>query len=233
MANRGGLSAVLAFAAVFGTCRVLCANSLSPYVWFLPGMAAVSLVYAFPASLLVAVLERPFLSAAGIRRRPLALSLQANFVSTLAGILLLPIAFPAIYTIGILWCLVAVGVSCVVEIWYLRRFSHQPFRAAWIVAGNSLSSFALLLVPLVAQAAKQCDPGLVWSLAPYSSPLAIGSLAVSLAVFLASFAWPVGRGAQEAPHRADDSTGANENESPVDVSLAPPRESPVDAAGGC
>ena len=184
-------TAIAALAITLGVCRVAHANSLSPYVYFWPGIISINLVYAFPASLLAAVIERPFLTAAGIKRRPLVLSLRANFVSTIAGILLIPIGYPALYTIGPLWCLAAFGASCVVEIYCLRRFSCQTFTWGWAVGGNAVSSAVLMILPPIAIAIRQYNSQLAWSLASHETWMAMSSLGVSIALFLASFALPV------------------------------------------
>ena len=178
-------------AATLGVCRVAHANSLSPYVYFWPGIISITLVYAFPASLLAAFLERPFLTNAGINHRPLVLSLRANFLSTIAGILLIPIGYPALYTIGPLWCIVAFGVSCAVEIFYLRRYSHQSFTWGWAVGGNAISSAVLMILPPIAIAIRQNNYQLAWSLERHQVWLAWSSLGVSVALFLASFAWSI------------------------------------------
>jgi hypothetical protein len=68
---------------VLGLCTVAKANGISPYVYFWPGFITITIVFAFPASVLAAFIERPFYSAAGLQRRPLPLSLRANFLSTL------------------------------------------------------------------------------------------------------------------------------------------------------
>ena len=184
-------TAFAVLAITLGVCRVAHANSLSPYVYFWPGIISITLVYAFPASLLAAFIERPFLTAAGIKRRPLVLSLRANFLSTIAGILLIPIGYPALYTIGPLWCIAAFGVSCAVEIFYLRRFSHQSFTWGWAAGGNALSSAALMILPPIAIAIRQNNYQLAWSLEPHQAWMAWSALGVSVALFLASFTWPV------------------------------------------
>ncbi|MBW3540082.1 MAG: hypothetical protein KY476_07425 [Planctomycetes bacterium] len=203
MIARHSLIALSAFAITLCVCRVAHANSLSPYVYFWPGIVSITLVYAFPASLLAAFLERPFLTAAGIKRRPLVLSLRANFLSTIAGILLIPIGDPALYTIGPLWCIVAFGVSCAVEIFYLRRFSHQSFTWGRVAGGNAVSSAVLMILPPIAIAIRQSNYRLAWSLEPHQAWLAWSSLAVSVALFLASFAWPSVAKSETAPIDSD------------------------------
>ncbi len=173
------------------TCRVAHANSLSPYVYFWPGVVSLTLVYAFPASLLVAFIERPFLAAAGIRRRPLVLSLRANFLSTIAGILLIPIGYPALYTIGPLWSVIAFAVSCTIEVSYLRRRSEQAFSRGWVIGGNAVSSAILLLLPLIAIAIEQNNRQWAWFLESHMLWLNMLAVGISVAVFLGSFALPV------------------------------------------
>jgi hypothetical protein len=180
-------------AVVMGVCRVACANSISPYVWFWPGVVSIYLAYAFPASLLAAFVERPFLTAGGIDRRALVVSLRANFLSAVIGLLLFPIGEPALYAIGPLWCLMAFGISCIVEIVYVRRFSEE-FRWGWAVGGNAASSFLLMIIPPFTLALKQSHPELAWSLKPYEMSMVWWSLGLSVGVFLLSFAWPVPRG---------------------------------------
>ncbi len=193
------LTVVSALGISLAVCNVAYANSLSPYVYFWPGIISITVAYAFPASLLAAFLERPFLSAAGIRRRPLILSLRANFVSTVAGLLLIPVGYPALLTIGPLWCVVAFGVSCAVEIYYLRRYSHQAFTSGWLLGGNAVSSVVLMALPPVAIIIRQNNLQLVWSLEPYLRWLALLTLIVSLTLFLGSFVWPVAAKSETTP----------------------------------
>jgi hypothetical protein len=183
-------TAFAALAITLGFCSVAHANTIAPYVYFWPGIISVMLVYAFPASLLAAFIERPFLTAAGIKRRPLVLSLRANFVS-IVGILLIPIGLPALYTIGPFWCLVAFSVSCIVEIFYLRRFSHQLVTWGWVVAGNVISSAALMTLPPIAFAIKQYNYQLASSIEPHQVWMTLSSIGVSVFLFLASFAMRV------------------------------------------
>ena len=204
MTLRRWFTAFVTAGATLGMCRIAYANSISPYVWFWPGVVSITLIYAFPASLLAAFVERPFLTAGGIKHRPLVLSLRANFLSTLVGLLLIPIGWPALYTIGPLWCVVAFGVSCAVEVFYLRRFSHQAFRWGWAVGANVVSSIILIMLPPVALTIKQNYYRLAWSLEPHEMWLTWSSLAVSITAFVASFALPVRREAIEPSPDSDD-----------------------------
>ena len=162
------------------------ANSLSPYVWFWPGIITVGLGYAFPASLLAAFLERPFVTLAGIRQHSLVVSLRANFLSTLVGILLTPIGYPALYVIGPLWCLVAFAISCVIETCYLRRFRAE-LRVGWIVAGNAVSSGFLMAIPPIAFELGTHHYSLVLFLKPHQIWLEGTTSLASLVFFVMSF----------------------------------------------
>ncbi|NOX54517.1 MAG: hypothetical protein GXP27_08775 [Planctomycetes bacterium] len=194
--------------------RVAYANTLSPYVWFWPGVVSIVLPYTFPASLLAALIERPFLTAGRISEHALLVSLRANLLITLVGLLLIPIGWPALYTLGPLWCGIAFAVSCGVELFYIRRFVG-PFSWGMMIAANIVSSVTLMVLPPIALALKQYDPTWAWSLAPYERPLAVWSSIVSVGIFLVSFAWPghegkscaVCQGAQQDDDVPDDGNG--------------------------
>ena len=80
--------------------------------------------------------------------------------------LLFPIGYPAIYAIGPFWCLIAFGISCIVEIGYLYRFA-DPFAWGWVVGGNVLSNIVLMALPPVALLIKQTHYQLAQSLEPH------------------------------------------------------------------
>ena len=77
--NRHWMTAIITVAIMLMCCGVAEANSISSYVWFWPGVISITIVYALPASVLAAFLERPFLTAAGIECGALILSLRATF----------------------------------------------------------------------------------------------------------------------------------------------------------
>lgn len=56
----------------------LFANTIAPTAYFWHGVLPLTLGMALPASVLAAVLERPFVTAAGVRDHALWFSLQAN-----------------------------------------------------------------------------------------------------------------------------------------------------------
>src|SRR6266511_900444 len=124
------------------------ANSIAPTAYFWPGLLPLSVGLALPASVLAAFLERPSVTRAGVREHSLRYSLQANFISLVIGYVTLPVGIYAIYTIGPLWSLIAVGISVVTEGWYYQWASKNAgLRWGWVVWGNLFSSVLLLLIP--------------------------------------------------------------------------------------
>jgi len=201
MRIRRKLGLVAFVLAVLGICQIARADSISPYALFWPGLIFLNLPYAFPASLLAAFVERPFFSAAGITTRPLVLSLRANFLSLLAGLLLIPIGFPALYVIGPFWCLFAFTLSCFIEIRYVRRY--VPSAKRWlIILANAASSLLLIFVPLLAEFVKNAHPLWGWLLRPFEVSMFVAVSIASLVVFLLRFLWPVKRPADLAATRA-------------------------------
>ena len=174
--------------AVLGLCDIAQANSISPYVYFWPGVISITVIYAFPASVLAALLERPFLTIAGIKNRTLVWSLRANFYSTLVGLLLIPLGSQALYTIGVLWCVIAFGVSCLTEVTYLRLRAHQQFAWRWVVGGNAVSSLVLMVVPPFVLWIKQHNQHLVELVGQHQTWF--GGLACVLSVLVFGLAEP-------------------------------------------
>jgi hypothetical protein len=170
--------------------RIAYANSLSPYVYFWPGVIWTAIEYAFPASILAAFIERPFYTRSGITGSTLWYSLQANFVSTIVGILLIPIGYPALYTLGPLWSVVAFGISCLVEFAYLSWKTGEPPSIRWFVAGNATSALVLVLIPPVAIHLRETYYDATSTLDPYSASMMWSATIGSLVLFLASFLIP-------------------------------------------
>jgi hypothetical protein len=189
MTHKRSTTVFLFLLAVLGLCDIAQANSISPYVYFWPGVISITVIYAFPASVLAAFLERPFLTAAGIKRRTLVLSLRANFYSTLVGVLLIPVGYQALYTIGVLWCVLAFGVSCITEVYYLRRCAHQQFTWRWVVGGNAASSLVLMGVPPIVLWIKHHNQQLVQLIEQYQTWMGWLACGAAVVVFVASLVW--------------------------------------------
>jgi hypothetical protein len=180
------LAVLGAIAVVFGLPQVAYADSISPYVWFWPGIVSITLIYAFPASLLAAFVERPFITWAGFKQRALVLSLRANFLSTVVGILFIPLGEPLLYALGPLWCVIAFVISCLVEVVYLRRFNRNLLKGH-IVVGNTVSSGLLMILPPIAVVVRTKCPLLAQLTEHHEVWLGWSASLVSLALFLASF----------------------------------------------
>jgi len=189
------------------------ANSIAPTFYFWPGVLPLMLGLALPASVLAAVLERPFVSRAGVTEYAFWYSMQANFISLVLGYLTLPVGVEAVYTIGPFWSLIAVAMSVVSEGWYYRWRAIKGqgrLRWGWIVAGNGFSSFVLLFLPPVALAIKEAQPQLVWDLKPYQGGLFWGSVSGSVVVFVGSFFAPGLQGRFRAlPNKVQHLNGAS------------------------
>jgi fucose 4-O-acetylase-like acetyltransferase len=183
MAVRRWFMSFLATSIVLGASGVAYADAISPYAFFWSGVGTINPILAFPASLLAAFVERPFLTAAGLEGRALVLSLRANFLSAIVGIVLIPVAIPALYVLGPFWYLAAFVTSVVVEGEYLRRFDARLGLPVAFVSSVLLLGIepAATVIDANYEAADQL-------MAPHGLWLTCVSLVVSLAVFLSSFA---------------------------------------------
>ncbi len=126
------------------------ANALTSGSYFWPNYALLMPAIPLVATVLAAVLERPFVVRAGVREHALSYALRANFLSLAAGYLLLPLGFDRIARAGLPWLLVDLGVSVVCEGWYYQRRALRgtaELRWGWVVLGNAVSTTVLLLVP--------------------------------------------------------------------------------------
>lgn len=206
MQNRGLIS-LAAFTLTLCFCNVAYANAVSPYVYFWPGYLSVAILFAFPASLLAAFIERPFLSSAGVTHNPLVYSLRANFVSTIVGLLLIPISMFAMYTpgVGILWPLFVFGVSCFVEIRVLHSQTKKKLSTRILITGNAVSAFALMLLPATANNIDVRNTQRVEFLIESTQWMAWTTSSISLLVFLVSLGWETRDKASAGPVENQDS----------------------------
>jgi hypothetical protein len=178
----------LAVALVFAFASPVLANSIAPTVYFWPGVLPLTLGLAVPASVLAAFLERPFVTAAGVRSSALRHSLRANAISLVVGYLTLPIGLPALYTVGpIWWSVAAVALSVLSEGWYLSSRANSPFRWGPVVWGNLFSSVVLLSLPYAATENNNASPELVWHLEPHHTWMCWGSVVGGILMFVGSF----------------------------------------------
>ena len=123
---------------------------------FVASLPPSQLLWAIPATLLAAVLERPFVSRAGVQRRPSVYSLQANLLSSLICFVALstvpvrssaarPTAGTAAAAV-IFVTIVSVAVLSASEGGYYESVSatdESPLRWRWVLLGNVFSTFVL------------------------------------------------------------------------------------------
>lgn len=152
MATPSAHSAELALGTV-----ALFADSSAPVAFFLRGFHFFTLACALQGTVLAAVLERPFVSKAGITEHAIWYSLQANLVSGLIGLVCAPVAITAVLEVPLLWpftAIVAVIISTYSEGTYYRWFAleqGQSLQWGWIAFANFFSSFVLFMfAPLLA-----------------------------------------------------------------------------------
>jgi hypothetical protein len=182
---------------LIGATSIASANTISPTLVTIPGMGVLGLHVAFTLSILAAFVERPFVSRAGVTRFALCASLQANFLSTLIGLLFLPVAVFAVYAFEpsfpyllFVWWAVAVWLSYRYEFyWYRRRFGGPGITLlrgpiAW---GNIISNALFLAILVVTE--EPTHDRLRWlrSLEPW---LTIATSVACGAVYLAAFLIP-------------------------------------------
>jgi hypothetical protein len=168
------------------------ANAIAPTAYFFPGVLPLMLGLALPATVLAAIIERPFVTRAGVSRHALWYSLQANFLSLLIGYATMPCAVQAIFDIGPLWSLIAIIISIVSEgVYYQQRWvPGEELKWGWVAVANIVSSVVLLLLPSIALSIKSGQPDLERVLDPYQEVLFWGSVVGSVLIFVLSFFMP-------------------------------------------
>jgi hypothetical protein len=204
---------LLLVVASLGVCGVAQANSMSPFVLFWPGILHTSLVYSLPATILVAIIERDYFRRTDDRRGSLILSLRANFLSTLVGILLVPASVVAIYSpICLLLPFAAFAISCCVEIGYLRAFIDRAIPASPLVFANAVSTAVLAFVPSIAEVSGELRPEWGWWMWDRWNSLFMATSFASAAVLVGAWIVPYRRRVQDSSPDAERS-GASEAES--------------------
>lgn len=177
-------------------CQFAYANGIASYVFFWPGLIFINVYYAFPASILASILERPFLTLSGIKQHTLIYSLQANFVSMLIGILLAPAGMFFLFIVGPFYLIFVVTVSHLVEMKYYRS-KNLRFRSEIALLGNILSCFILFFLPLFATEFRESHRYLALRLSYHSTWMNSTAFIISALVFLYSFRYLPAKQAKE------------------------------------
>jgi hypothetical protein len=173
----------------------LLANSLASWVWIWPGVVSIEPLFGLLPTILVAFIERPFVTKAGVTRRPLLKSIRANLITLIAGI---PIA-GGIWAVksesGLyLFACVAVSITIAIELWYFQRVAKREsftLRWQWIVLGNVLSNMLLLGIAITVRTLQVRWPELAYGLVPYQPLFALLHVSISITMVVASLAEPV------------------------------------------
>jgi membrane protein implicated in regulation of membrane protease activity len=168
-------------------------NGISPVAAFFPGFFVMSPFLGVPATLVAALLERSFVSLSGVKRHALVYSIRANLISWFAGAVLLvfagPIIFSTVSPLVLLYPVAIVALTIYLEGSYLNSVARRHgSRIQWgsIIAGNLLSSFALLFIGFTSVGWGEADPLLASRVAPYVSIALVGLSVVVLIYGL----WP-------------------------------------------
>jgi hypothetical protein len=185
--------AVWLFAWVLVTAMptIAAANVIAPAALFLPGVYSLLPVYALPASVLAAVVERRFLERAGLESRSLPAALQANLVTTLLGFLLMPIGYVLVYSCFPLVTLAAVAVSCWVELKFLTWRTGQRLDRSWLIAGNLTSALVLFGVSLMATFVEERQKVWARQMNAIDDDLWAFVAIVATLISVFSFCWPL------------------------------------------
>lgn len=128
----------------------LLANVMAPYVgWGIGEDTQLSLPYSMMATLLAALVERPFLTMAGFRRLALIYSIRANILSWAGGVGIVFLFGTSTPGVFVLMLYLAVPFSLAIEgafLWQIQQKSRARFDLAPFIAGNIISGVLLLVV---------------------------------------------------------------------------------------
>ena len=196
--SRRKIMAVVAVLLVILLPRTACANVIGPML--VPGLAQLWGLVVIPATALAALCESPFVRRAGVQPQPLFHAFNANLTSTMVGFLLVPIALPAAYTIGLLWIPIGVALSIWIEgIYYQKSRTISPggLRWSWLIWGNAASAVLLVAVSVVANAME--TPFRAQCVRPYWWPLMLLTIVGTTVGFLLGLRRAVKSARHEAP----------------------------------
>ncbi len=146
------------------------ANTITADLGLVPGFSIFGPLCGLPLSVMAAIIERPFLTAGGLRRHTVWYSIQANFLSLIVGyalVILVPFGGEVLYVF------IAVSLSTVIERAYLNRRAHmdRPLRVGWVIAANVVSGGICLLLLIPVHALDHND--IKNALRPYQLPFSI------------------------------------------------------------
>lgn len=169
------------------------ANALAPVL--LPGLFQLWGLVTIPVTILIAVIERPFVTQAGVTSQALFHSFCANVLSAIAGFALL-FAIPDVNP-DTIWFLIlaAFALSIATEgIYYQVLPQMQSRRIKWgmVALGNVASSFFLFFVTLIITLVGRENPHTGRRLLPYREELILLTAVAASVGFLFGL-WRIAR----------------------------------------
>ncbi len=170
------------------------ANSLASWVRIWPGVVSIDSLFGLLPTVLVSFVERPFVSRAGVEKRPLLRSIRANLLSLLAGIPIAAFVWGVESELGLVaLAVVSVAVTIVVETAYFRSVlckESKELRWAWIVVGNFVSNLVLVGLAIIVRTIQEWYPQIALAPLPYQGVLILLHIGISLTAVTAAIAEP-------------------------------------------
>ena len=186
------LTAVGAIALTLFAARIAHANVISSSAYLFPGFLPMDPIVGGLGTILAAILERPFLTYAGIDRNTLRFSLRANYLSLLVGFIWLVVMLPPLYSVPWLYLSLSVVVSIAVEGAYLRSAAASRRHLNWplVIAGNLISAFVLVAISVGTSELRETYRFLPRRVEPHLPTLyVIGGVTVAIGLVIAL--WPM------------------------------------------
>ncbi len=218
------LRGVLVLLFISISAQVALANGgalLSP-VLYVPGLVVLSPLLGLPVTLAAAVLERPFVSLAGIRTYALTRSIRANLLSWVVGLVVMVVAvfirpvardlaaewsgdaLFSVFALGLLeiaYFILAIPISILIEGGYYRAILRRQggvLRWRWVVAANVFSNVVLVAMAFVPEILREDYPRLVSNVEPHLETVWWVLAATCLALVVFAFR-PLREPVQAAP----------------------------------
>jgi hypothetical protein len=170
------------------------ANTITADIGLIPGFGIIGPLFGLPLSIMAAIIERPFLTAAGMVRYTVWYSIRANVLSLLIGYPLVLVAAAlanASEGLLVLWPFIAVAISTNIERAYLStKIERGNAKLPWgsVLAANAVSALVclLLLVPVYLLDTYEVKQ----ALRPYQTMLSIVLGMICVAAVIGSIAVP-------------------------------------------
>ena len=148
--------------------RTVQANSISSSAYLFPGVHPMNPIFGGLGTILAAIIERPFLRQAGIESNTLRVSLRANFLSLVVGFLWMILGITLLSFVPLVYILLSIGISIGIEGGFIRSKAPSS-RWSFIVAGNILSAFVLVVISIGTDILRESYRGLPRRVEPHLS----------------------------------------------------------------